>query len=141
MNTSAVKPSLSKSILSGLLAGLAVAFLSLIYTMVYRETTGFATAKIIMPISIFIGFPILLVLGGFAYFLFQKHLHAGNVWFIIFCIAFLVTLALITVQDTRNEGGRFISGLRGLCLGLELITCLLAVFLIPYFARHPQIYE
>lgn len=141
MNASTVKPSLSKSILSGLLAGLAVAFLSLIYTMVYREETGFATAKIIMPISIFIGFPILLVLGGFAYFLFQKHLPAGTAWFIVFCFAFLVTLVLITIQDTRNEGGSFISGLRGLCLGLEFITCLLAVFLIPYFARHPQIYE
>ena len=66
--------SLSKSILSGLLAGLMVAFLGLICTIAYRETTGFATAKIIMPISIFIGFPVLLVLGGLSYYFFKKQL-------------------------------------------------------------------
>ncbi len=118
-----------------------VAFLALIYTIVYREETGFATALIIMPISIFIGFPILLVLGGFSYYLFQKHLRKGSFWFAVFCTAFLVVLILITLQDTRHEQGTVFSGLRGLCLGLEVITAIIAMFFIPYFAKHPQIYE
>jgi hypothetical protein len=94
-----------------------------------------------MPISIFIGFPILLVLGGFSYYLFKKHLRRGDAWFMMFCIVFLIALILVTFQDTRNEHGIIFSGLRGLCLGLEIITALIAMFFIPYFARHPGIYE
>ena len=141
MNTSVNTTSISKSILSGLLAGLVAAFLSLIYTMVYRNLANFAKAEIIMPISLFIGLPILLVLGGFAFFLLKKHLHRGAVWFIIFCVAIMIALLVITIDDTRGEGGSLLSGLRGLCLGLEIITCLIAAFLIPYFAGHPKIYE
>ena len=133
--------SLSKSILSGLLSGLVAAFLGLIYTMVYREVANFATAEIIMPITLFVGLPILLVLAGFGYFLLKRHLSAGTGWFIFFSLAILAALMLITIQDTNKEGGSLFSGLRGLCLGLELITCLPAAFLIPYFARHPKIYE
>lgn len=141
MNIPINKASLSKSILSGLLAGLIAAFLGLIYTLLYRESVDFATAEVIMPITLFVGFPILLVLGGFAYYLFQKHIPAGTTWFVVFCIAILAALILITVRDTRTEGGRLLSGLRGLCLGLEVIICLLAAFLIPFFRRHPGIYE
>ncbi len=133
--------SFSKAILSGLLTGIIAAFLNLIYTIVYRESTGFATGEIVMPVTIFIGFPVLLMMGGYAYFLLQKHMKTGTGWFVFFCIAFMAALIMVTILDTRRNGGTLLSGLKGLCLGLEIITCLLAAIFIPYFARHPKIYE
>jgi hypothetical protein len=130
----------SKSLLAGLLSGIVAAAANLVYSIVYRESTGFATAEIIMPLSIFIGFPILLAMAGGAYYLLQGHLHAGNRWFIFLCIALMASLVLATILDTKRNGGALFSGLRGLCLGMEIITCLLAAFLIPYLARHPKIY-
>jgi hypothetical protein len=131
----------SKSLLAGLLTGVIAAVLNLVYSIIYRDTTGFATAEIIMPLSIFIGFPILLALAGCAYYLLKRHLPAGTSWFIFFSIALMGALFLTTILDTKQNGGTLFSGLRGLCLGMEIITCLLAAFLIPYFAKHPGIYE
>jgi hypothetical protein len=130
----------SKSLLAGLLSGVVAAAVNLVYSIIYRESTGFATAEIIMPLSIFIGFPILLAMFGGAYYLLQRHLHAGTRWFIFLCIALMAALVLTTILDTKQNGGALFSGLRGLCLGMEIITCLLAAILIPYFARHPKIY-
>jgi len=135
------KISFSKSLLSGLLTGIMAAILNLVYMIIYRDVTGFATAKIIMPLSIFIGFPILLALGGCAYFLVKKHLSAGTSWFIFFCLSLLAALLWITILDTSYDQGSLLSGLRGLCLGMEIITCLLAALMIPYLAMHPKIYE
>ena len=132
--------SVSKSLLSGLLTGIIVAVLNFIYSIIYRESTGFATAEIIMPFSIFIGFPILLVMAGYAFYLLQKHLITGTTLYIFFCFALMAALILTTILDTRHNGGAILSGLRGLCLGMEIITCLFAGLLIPYFARHPKIY-
>jgi hypothetical protein len=135
------KTSFSKSLLAGLLTGIVAALLNLIYMIIYREATGFATAKIIMPLSIFLGFPILLGLAGCAYFLLKKHLARGASWFVFFSIALMVALVLITFLDTSESGGGIFSGLRGLCLGMEIITCLLSAILIPWLASHPNIYE
>ncbi|HLY68121.1 MAG TPA: hypothetical protein VKR53_00245 [Puia sp.] len=135
------KISFSKSLLAGILAGIAAALLNLIYMVAYRDTTGFATAKIIMPLSIFIGFPIVLGLAGCCYYLIKRHLSRGVAWFIFFFLALLGALLLITVADTKDDGGNLFSGLRGLCLGMEIITCMLGAFFIPYLASHPGIYE
>jgi hypothetical protein len=135
------KASFSKSLLAGLLTGIVAALLNLIYMIIYRDATGFATAKIIMPLSIFIGFPILLGLAGCTYFLLKKHLARGASWFIFFSVALMVCLLFITFLDTNEDGSGFFSGLRGLCLGMEIITCLLSAILIPWLAAHPKIYE
>jgi hypothetical protein len=141
MDNSPNKTSFSKSLLSGLLTGVVAAILNLVYMIIYRDITGFATAKIIMPLSIFIGFPILLALGGCAYFLIKKHLPAGTSWFIFFCLSLMAALLWITILDTSQDGGSLLTGLRGLCLGMEIITFLLAALMIPYLALHPKIYE
>jgi hypothetical protein len=140
MENLSYKISFSKYLLAGLLTGIGAALLNLIYMIIYRDATGFATAKIIMPLSIFIGFPILLGLAGCAFFLIKRHLSGGTSWYMIFCFSLLAALLLITIIDTRDDGGGLLSGLRGLCLGMEIIACLLAA-LIPYLASHDKIYE
>ena len=77
MKTFISSPTFPKSLLAGLLAGIVTALLNLAYIIVYRESTNFATDLIVMPLTIFIGYPILMALAGSAYFLLQKHLHRG----------------------------------------------------------------
>ena len=141
MNNPVNKISFSKSLLAGLLTGIIIALINVIYMIIYRESTGFATAKIIMPFSIFLGFPILLALGGTVYYLFKKRLPKGTGWFIFFCIVLMVASILVTILDTRKDGGSLLSGIRGLCLSLEVIAFLLGANLIPYLATHPNIYQ
>lgn len=142
MNNSIASTSLSKSILAGLLSGVLAALINLIYVIIYRESTGFSGDNIfVMPLTIFIGFPILLLLGGMFYYLIQRHLPNGTIWFSVFCISLMAALGILVMLDTRNHPGSILSGARGLFLGLTIITFLLAAFFIPYFARHPKIYE
>lgn len=133
---------MSKSILAGLLSGVIAALINLFFVIIYRESTGFSGDNIfVMPLTIFIGFPTLLLLGGMCYFLLQKHLQNGKSWFSILCITMMVALAIFVIEDTRHHQGASLSGSRGLFLGLVVITFLIAAFLIPYFARHSKIYE
>jgi hypothetical protein len=141
MKNSISATSFSKSLLAGLLTGILAAFLNLVYMIIYRESANFATDLIVMPLSIFIGFPILMVLAGAAYFLLQKHLHLGVAWFTGICMIGLITLLIVIFRDTIMNHGALLSGARGLFLGMLIISFLLAAFLIPYLARHSKIYQ
>jgi hypothetical protein len=133
---------LSKSILAGLLSGVIAALINLLFVIIYRESTGFGGDDIsVMPLTIFIGFPSLLLLAGMCYFLIQKHLPNGNMWFSALSMTIMAALIIFVIEDTRHHHGSLLSGSRGLFLGLVVITFLLAAFLIPYFARHAKIYE
>lgn len=131
----------SKSLFAGLLTGIIAALLNLVYMIVYRESTNFGADLIVMPLTIFIGFPILMAMAGAAYFLLQKHLFSGTVWFIIICFIGMIGLLTMTILDTRLNHGVLLSGARGLFLGMVIITSLLGAFLIPYLARHSKIYQ
>jgi hypothetical protein len=141
MKTFISSPTFPKSLLAGLLVGIITALLNLAYMIVYRESTNFATELIVMPLTIFIGYPILMVLAGSAYFLLQKHLHRGATWFMSICFISMIALLIVTIQDTRLNHGALLTGARGLFLGMIIITFLLATFLIPYLARHSKIYQ
>lgn len=133
--------SFSKSLLAGLLTGIIAAFLNLAYMIAYRESTDFAADLIVMPLTIFIGFPVFLSMAGASYFLLQKHLNSGTFLFVIICFIGMIALIIVTILDTRLNHGVLLSGARGLFLGMVVITTLLAVFLIPYLARHSKIYQ
>jgi magnesium-transporting ATPase (P-type) len=133
-------PTFSKSLFAGLLTGILAALLNLVYIIVYRESTNFATDLIVMPLTIFIGYPILMVLAGVAYFLLQKHLHSGAIWFMGICFIGMIALLIVTIRDTSLNHGTLLTGARGLFLGMVVIT-FLAALLIPYLARHSKIYQ
>lgn len=131
----------SNALLAGLLTGLGAAVANLAYTIIYRDAAHFDGGIIVMPFSIFIGFPILLALIGCAYFLLRKYLHVHERGFILFCAVAMVLFSLIIVLETQQNQGSFFSGFRGLCLGLVIITFSLAAIFIPYLSRHPDLYE
>ena len=141
MKTNVNSTTFSKSLLAGFLTGIIAALLNLVYMIIYRESTDYAADLIVMPLTIFIGFPILMAMAGSAYFLLQKHLLSGTTWFIIICFIGMIALLTVTILDTRLNHGILLSGARGLFLGMVIITSLLAAFLIPYLARHSKIYQ
>jgi hypothetical protein len=140
MKTLPDSTSFSKSLLAGLLTGIFAALLNLVFIIIYRESTNFSADMIIMPLTIFIGFPILMVMAGSAYYLLQKHLLTGTAWFVIFCYVGMITLLIVTILDTSLNHGALFTGARGLFLGMVVITFLPAGLLIPYLARHSGIY-
>ena len=141
MSPSVQPTSPSKSILAGLLTGIIAAAINLLYVIIFRESSDFSgDGLFVMPVTLFIGLPILLVLFGGAYYLFQKHLRNGTSWFAGICLAGMVALIMVTLQDTRLNHGELFSGARGLFLGIVIITFLLAAFLVPYLARHSKIF-
>jgi hypothetical protein len=141
MKTLISSPGFSKSLLAGLLVGIIAAMLNLVYMIVYRESTKFGADLVVMPLTIFIGLPVLMVLAGSAYFLLQRHLHSGGRWFKSICFISMVLLLIVTIQDTPVNHGPLLTGARGLFLGMVVITFLPAAFLIPYLARHSKIYQ
>ena len=141
MKTFISPPTFPKSLLAGLLAGIITALLNLAYMIVYRESTNFATDLVVMPLTIFIGYPILMALAGSVYFLLRKHFHRGAIWFMSICFISMIALLIVTILDTRVNHGALLTGARGLFLGMVVITFLLAAFLIPYLARHSKIYQ
>ncbi len=131
----------SNALLAGLLTGIIAAVANLAYSVIYRDAAHFDGGIIVMPFSIFIGFPILLALIGCSYYLLSKYLHVQQRGFILFCLGAIVLFGLIIILDTQQNNGSLFSGFRGLCLGLLIITFSLAAFFIPYLSRHPDMYK
>ena len=131
----------SKSVLSGLLSVLIIAVLALVYTIIYREKANVAGFRIIMPLTIFIGFPVLDAVAGYGYFLLRRYIPSGKKWFSFLCVALMFGLIGLTIFYTASSSNTIFSGVRGLLIGLELITFLVTAICIPYFARHPEAYE
>jgi hypothetical protein len=140
MDNNKYTTSFSRAVLAGLFTGLIAAVAVLLYDIIYRDYANVSAAKIIMPVTIFIGLPVLGAVAGYIYFLLHKYLHAGKGGFIVCCLVLLAGCTMFTVLKTTNSGGIF-SGTRWLYLGIEILACVLAALLIPYFARHPEVYE
>jgi hypothetical protein len=130
---------LGRCLLAGLLDGLITSVVILVFNVLYREATALYTYDIVMPFSIFTAFPLFGLASGGAYYLFANHLHRGNALFTIVWISVMAILVILTIFTGHSVPTGF-EGYRGLFVGIELITGLLAAFLIPFFAHHPNLY-
>ena len=126
-------------LLAGLLTGLITAVLVLFYNIIYRGASGLDTYEIIMPLSIFTAFPLFGLVSGGTYYLFASHLRRGDVLYCIVCILFMSILVLVTAL-TGHSVPPGLKGFRGLFVGIELITGILAAIAVPFFAHHEKLF-
>ena len=131
---------LSKALLGGLLTGIAAAIVNLIYIIIFRESMDYARFGIATALVIFTFFPLLLLLLGGFYFLMVRHLRKGTLTFSLLIMLVTILLILETLLNMHATGRPWASR-DGLLMGSEILTGLLAAFLIPYFVRHPQLYQ
>jgi hypothetical protein len=130
---------LGRGLLAGLLTGLITAVIIVIFNILYRRSADFYAFEVVMPVTIFMVFPLFDLLAGGVYFLFVDHLHKGNLLFRTIFILLTLTGAGVTALTGQGETPA-LGGFRGLVLGIELICGGLTAVLLPYLAQHPRIY-
>jgi hypothetical protein len=124
--------SFSRAVIAGLICGIIAALLNVIYEFFYRKITGLVGDKLISPLPIYVGFPILMIAAGVIFLGAVEFIRRGRLFFTIFFLS-LTLLAIVFSVRSAN-------GVRGLLLGMEIITGLLISFLLPFLATHPKIF-
>jgi hypothetical protein len=134
---------LGRCLLAGLLTGIITSVIILIFNVIYRGATHYYVQEgimpLIMPLSIFMGFPLLLLLTGGVFFLFVEHLKRGAALYSAIIILLTLASAFVTAFADKT-GSPEVEGFRGMVFGAELITGVLGAFVVPFFARHPGLY-
>ncbi len=128
-----------RCLLGGLFTGIITAVIVVVFNVVYRQAVDLSAYEIVMPLSIFMAFPLFNLLAGGIYFLFIGHLKRGPQMFTITVLLIMALCALVTIFSGRRSG-HTVEDFKGLVLGMELIEGVMAAFLLPFFARHPNLY-
>ena len=139
MNYDYPQSDLSRSILSGLFAGIVGTVVNLIFSFVFRRITNTVTFNILDVSTTIFGTIILLLVCGVFFYFFVHYLKKGiNLYRII---VFLVTAVIVyaALQYHAEPGYSITSNFRILFLGTQIIIGGLAAFLIPYLFRHDSI--
>jgi hypothetical protein len=131
---------LSKAVLGSLLTGIIVTIVNLIYDHIYRSIANYYFSEI-FSIYALISFSILICMaGGIIYFLLNKYLAKGTIVYIILFVALTIAGLFMHMGSYKPDGDSIASGIKGLKIGLDIITGASAAFLVPYFAEHPKIW-
>lgn len=130
---------LGRCLLGGLFTGIITALIVLVFNVVYRKAVNLSAYEIVMPVSIFMAFPLFNLVAGGVYFLFIGHLKRGSQLFTVVVLMVMALTAAVTAFSGQRSD-RTEEEFRGLVLGMELIEGILAAFLIPFFVRHPTLY-
>jgi hypothetical protein len=139
MNYDYPQSDLSRSILSGLLAGIVGTIINLVFTFVYRSLTDTTTFNILDVSTTIFGTVILLLVCGVFFYFFVHYLKKGiNLYRII---VFVVTAAIVfmALQFHRTPDYRISPEFRVLFIGTQVIIGGMAAFLIPYLFRHEKL--
>jgi hypothetical protein len=142
MNYSYEQTPFSKSVFTGLFAGLAATLCCLLYDFVYRYNTGFTPSAIINVASIIFACNIILVVCGMLYLVFKKNIKGGGIIFIVL-FTLLSLYCLWKVESVQRSPIESVTvQFRGLLMGVTAIVGATASFLIPIlfnskkFAEH-----
>jgi hypothetical protein len=132
----------SKSVFTGLFAGLATTLCCLVYDFIYRYNTGFTLSAIINVASIIFACNVILVVCGMLYQVFRKTIKGGGVVFIVLFTALSLFLLWKAAGVQRSPIESVSVQFRGLLMGVTAITGASISFLVPYlyhskkFAEH-----
>jgi hypothetical protein len=139
MNYDYPQSDLSRSILSGLFAGIVATVANLVFSFIYRSIAGITTFNILDVSTTIFGSIILLIVCGILFYFFVHYLQKGVNYYRV--IVFLVTAVIVyaALQYHREAGYTITSDFRVLFIGTQLIIGGLAAFLIPYLFRHDSI--
>jgi hypothetical protein len=141
MNYDYPQTRLSKTLLTGVFAGIIATLVNLVFDYFYRDFVKFYPSEFINVSSIIFATMLLFTVAGIIYFLLSKFIRHGNiVYIVIFCA--LTVFCFITGMHVHRSSNPLISQeFKGLLLGTIALTGLLAAFLIPYLNNHDTLYN
>jgi hypothetical protein len=125
--------SISRALLAGLACGIVAAVLSAIFTYFYRKATDYSGSFYFEPLLLFVGFPVLFLIGALIYFEMTDYMKRGGLLFSLLILA-------MTVVGTIFGLGEIEKGEEGLLLGYMLIGGVLLAVLLPFLATHAKIF-
>ncbi|TKK69795.1 hypothetical protein FC093_06865 [Ilyomonas limi] len=131
---------LSRSLLSGLLAGLVAVAINVVYDYVFREITSYSLSEVVNVAFIIFSSLLVELAAGICYYLFSK-MNRGKLIYMAFFLALIVLGILGAFQTERSNNITNQHEFRYLFSGIMLIDGLVAAFLIPYFVNHDKIYS
>ncbi len=141
MNYDYPQTRLSKSLLTGVFAGIIATLVNLAYDYFYRDFAKFYPSEIINVSSIIFATMILFTLAGLIYFFLSKYGKYGNIVYIIIFCALTVFCFIESMHAQRSSDPSITEEFRGLLVGTVAVTGLLAAFLIPYLTRHDTLFN
>jgi len=129
----------SKSLLSGIFAGISAVIISLLFNIIFRGMTGFSLSQIINVPTIIFSLLIVLTIAGLVFYLFHHYFKNGTA--IFRGAGFLVTIALmvLTMFIQRSPDPVIAAEFRELLNGVIVISGLSVIWFIPYLFSHDYI--
>lgn len=141
MNYDYPQTRLSKTLMTGVFAGIVATLINLAYDYFYRDFVKFYPSEFINVSSIIFITMLLFTIAGIIYFLLSKFVkHGDMLYIVVFCILTVISFyAGLHVNRSSNpaESQEF----RGLLLGTVAVTGVLISFFIPYLTRHDKIFN
>lgn len=141
MNYDYPQTRLSKSLLTGVFAGIIATLANLVYDYFYRDFVKFYPSEIINVSSIIFATMILFTVAGLIYFFLSKLIKHGDIVYIVIFCALTVFCFIESMHAHRSADPTISEEFRGLLLGTVAVTGLLAAFLIPYLSKHDTLYN
>lgn len=131
----------TRGILGGLFVGIAAAVINLVFDFIYRKITGYEFAEYININSIIFFTIPTMVVGGIVYSLIRQYVKKGLLVYMVLAALLTIVVAFIPLGPNMLPSGEAMPpSARGLTLGVELITGVLGIFALPYFAEHPAVW-
>lgn len=141
MNYDYPQTRLSKTLLTGVFAGIVATLINLAYDFFFRYFEKLYPSEFINVSSIIFATMLLFTIAGIIYFLLDKFVRHGNVVYIIlFCV--LTAVSFYAGMHVQRSSDPLVSQeFRGLLLGTVVVSGLLASFFIPYLSKHDTLYN
>lgn len=137
MRSNALTSSSVRALLAGFVAGIIAAAACFGFVWLYRSATGNAY-NVISPLTLFVGIPVLLTLSGLLFSWLKRYVHRGTMWY---SVLFMLLVVFVIIIGLLAPGKISLEGYKGVLVGIEVITGLAAIFLVPFLARLLSIFR
>lgn len=122
----------SKSILTGLFAGIVATLLSMTYNIFYRNSTGFPLSDFINVSSLIFSVNLVFLLIGFVHYGFTRFSKIGEKAFIVVFLLLTVVFALLAANIHRSDVPQYNTEFHRLIIPIVILMGLMAAVGIPY---------
>lgn len=131
---------LSKTVLSGVFAGIIGTLSNLAYDYFFRRVTEFSPSQIINVSTIIFATMLFFTAAGVIYYFLSSFLKKGQIVYIIVYAAIAIFCLNWGLHVQRSADLKVSADFRVLFVGILSISFLLATFFIPYLMNHQSIF-
>lgn len=140
MNHDYQQTEFSKTLLTGVFAGIIATCVNLVYNFIYRGMEGFYPSEIINVSSVIFVTMIVFVVGALAYFMLRNFTKQGNLIYIVVFGVLTILCLYFSLHVNRSNHPLEITQFRGLLFGTTALTGVMLAVLLPYLSKHPEFY-